>query len=218
MIDSDLQKICEGAYTWIKIDITLVNPFPVRGKHTGSPEARFEGIILDAFTNAAFDLELDDVEPTEAAKRLVCGILLSLHLRNADNATQIRSRAPQFRSEIKKIARSLVVQAYGLRDLSSLPNPTTTSIAAAVEANRKLVAELLTTFVYQVSALCCAAITFFNLWHGCRTRTISRLPIRCSPTESSSGSSTQAGSAQKSATAPSTSRARHSWNFSSPWP
>jgi hypothetical protein len=83
-MESDMKKICEGAYAWLKIGMTHVNPFPVRGKNTGSLEAQideFDGMVLDAFTNAAFDLELDEVEPTEEVKRLVHGLSLSSSVR-----------------------------------------------------------------------------------------------------------------------------------------
>ncbi|KAJ7723078.1 hypothetical protein B0H16DRAFT_1599478 [Mycena metata] len=127
------QKICDAAFDNLKIELTLHTPFPVsvgRGRSARAHTDKFTELLLTAFTEAAFELELEDVEPTKADLAL------------------IRSRVPQFRSGLKATAREFVPGAYGFVDILTLRNPTQADINTQVEKNRHKVNGLLETFIY----------------------------------------------------------------------
>ncbi|KAJ7160368.1 hypothetical protein C8R46DRAFT_1286089 [Mycena filopes] len=127
------QRICECAFDKIKIELALRKPFPVSVGRSRTARARtdeFMELILEAWTDAAFDLELEHVKPTK------------------DDIDLIRARVPQFRSGLKVIARRFVPGAYQLIDIRTLKNPTQESINAQLEANRKTVNDIMETFIY----------------------------------------------------------------------
>ncbi|KAJ7738628.1 hypothetical protein B0H16DRAFT_94845 [Mycena metata] len=127
------QKICDAAFDLLKIELTLRMPFPVavgRGRTARARADPFNELLLQAFTDAAFDMKLEDVEPIKADLDL------------------IRSRVPQYRSALKVVARAVVPSAYGLVDIEDLDDPTEANINAVLEKNRKKVNDLLDTFIY----------------------------------------------------------------------
>ncbi|KAJ7084765.1 hypothetical protein B0H15DRAFT_951263 [Mycena belliarum] len=134
-VAADHREICEAAYPKIKIELTHRLPFPTTDiRRTGPRQTQtdeFTELILGVFTDAAFELELDDVRPTLEDIRL------------------IRSRVPQFRAGIKILARLWVPAEYKLVDIKTLQNPTPASIEAQLEANRARVKMLLMTYIYK---------------------------------------------------------------------
>ncbi|KAJ7101311.1 hypothetical protein B0H15DRAFT_796141 [Mycena belliarum] len=134
-IADDHREICEVAYDKLKIELTHRLPFPVKDiRRTGSHQTQtdeFTELILSVFTDAAFDLDLEDVRPT------------------SDDIKLIRSRVPQFRAGVKSLARSLVPAEYKFVDIQTLKNPTQESIDAQLEANRARVKMLLMTYIYK---------------------------------------------------------------------
>lgn len=65
MLAADHQKICELAFHYVKRDVTHKIPFPVAKKRAGRLQTdEFTELLLGSWTNAAFDLELENVEPT----------------------------------------------------------------------------------------------------------------------------------------------------------
>ncbi|KAJ7716991.1 hypothetical protein B0H16DRAFT_1800268 [Mycena metata] len=136
-LDAEHQDICNSGYHYVKIEVTLRTPFPVGigrkrgGTRTAVAHAdQFSELILGAFTDAAFDLGLEDVTP-----------------RPADIAL-LRARVPQFRSGLKTVCRGFVPAAYGLVDIKTLKKPTPALIAATEAKNRARVHQLLGTFIY----------------------------------------------------------------------
>ncbi|KAJ7723150.1 hypothetical protein B0H16DRAFT_1895909 [Mycena metata] len=127
------QKICDAAFDLLKIELTLRMPFPVavgRGRNARARVDPFNELLLQAFTDAAFDLKLEDLEPTKADLDL------------------IRSRVPQYRLALKVVAREVVPSAYELVNIEDLDDPTEAKINAVLEKNRKKVNDLLDTFIY----------------------------------------------------------------------
>ncbi|KAJ7037001.1 hypothetical protein C8F04DRAFT_1181016 [Mycena alexandri] len=99
------QKICDIAFDYLKIELTLRTPFPAsvgRGRTVRAHSDKFTELLLTAFTDAAFELELEDLKPTKADLAL------------------IRSRVPQFRSGLKAMAREFVPGAYDLVDILTM--------------------------------------------------------------------------------------------------
>ncbi|KAJ7160310.1 hypothetical protein C8R46DRAFT_1223784 [Mycena filopes] len=134
-LSEEHQQICELAFDKLKIELTLRMPFPVsvgRGRGARSRKIdEFTELILNAFTEAAFDLGFEDAVPTKADIDL------------------IRSRVPQFRGKVKTLARVYVPAAYELVDIQTLRDPTPEKVEAQVGKNRKRVNHLQATFIYQ---------------------------------------------------------------------
>ncbi|KAJ7850465.1 hypothetical protein B0H13DRAFT_2674451 [Mycena leptocephala] len=129
VLAADHQKICELAFHYVKRDVTHKLPFPVAKKRPGRLQTdEFTELLLGSWTNAAFDLELENVEPT------------------AEDIALIRARVPQFRSGIKVMARSFVPGVYQFENILTLPDPTPERIHEAMERNRKRVGTVLKTY------------------------------------------------------------------------
>ncbi|KAJ6592894.1 hypothetical protein B0H19DRAFT_1245699 [Mycena capillaripes] len=133
VLAEDHQNICDLAFNYLKIELALHMPFPVsvgRGRTARAHSDKFTELLLTVFTDAAFELDLENAKPTKADIAL------------------IRSRVPQFRSGLKATAREFVPGAYKLVDISSLDNLTQANINAQLEKNRHNVNGLLETFIY----------------------------------------------------------------------
>ncbi|KAF8131760.1 hypothetical protein K438DRAFT_1788182 [Mycena galopus ATCC 62051] len=115
---------------------SCLGPFPT----LAFPEARpaglkattdeFNELVLDSFTNAAFDAGLEEAEPTPEDMKL------------------IRSRVPTFRGGLKDVVRDLVPSAYNLERIETLKNPTPELINATLEKNRARVDKIIKSFIY----------------------------------------------------------------------
>ncbi|KAJ7219896.1 hypothetical protein B0H12DRAFT_1078496 [Mycena haematopus] len=132
-IPANHQKICQLAYDYAKIELTHRMPFPVsagRQRHSVAGTDQFTELILKSFTDAAFDAELEEAEPSR------------------EDIVLIRARVPQFRCGLKGVARKLVPGTYGFISIASLKNPTPELITATLEKNRALVEKLINTYIY----------------------------------------------------------------------
>ncbi|KAJ7921873.1 hypothetical protein B0H13DRAFT_2267695 [Mycena leptocephala] len=126
---ADHQKICELAFHYVERDLTHKISFPVAKKRAGRLQTdEFTELLLGSWTNTAFDLELENVEPT------------------AEDIALIRARVPQFRSGIKVMARSFVPGVYRFENILTLPDPTPERIHEAMQRNRKWVETVLKTY------------------------------------------------------------------------
>ncbi|KAJ7824527.1 hypothetical protein B0H14DRAFT_3728413 [Mycena olivaceomarginata] len=157
-IAADHAEICELAFDHLKKELTHRTPFPVAagrrratvpraapavpvpnpavsgaaGKHRTviAQMDEFTELVLSAFTEAAFDLEMGNTRPT------------------AEDMKLIRSRVPTFRGGLKVVARMLVPDAYGFIAIETLENPTPALISATLEKNRARVEKITKTYIY----------------------------------------------------------------------
>ncbi|KAF8204495.1 hypothetical protein K438DRAFT_1757694 [Mycena galopus ATCC 62051] len=133
-ISDDHQTVCKLAFHHLRMSLTHKVPFPVsagrcaaRGPATTD---EFNELVLDSFTNAAFDVGLEEAEPTPEDIKL------------------IRSRVPTFRGGLKDVMRDLVPSTYDLEQIETLKNPTPELINATLEKNRARVDKIIKTFIY----------------------------------------------------------------------
>ncbi|KAJ7836275.1 hypothetical protein B0H14DRAFT_2589830 [Mycena olivaceomarginata] len=133
-IAADHAEICELAFDHLRKELTHHTPFPVAagrrratvprvpaGKHRTAVAQtdEFTELVLSAFTEAAFDLEMGNTRPTAEDMRL------------------IRSRVPTFRGGLKVVA-----------PIETLENPTPALISATLEKNRARVEKITKTYIY----------------------------------------------------------------------